>query len=347
MQFKNVVIESMAYALPADRWTSERIEEELNEVYRRLKLPQGRLEMMTGIRERRHWERDFPPSEAAILAGQKVLATSELARDQVDVLINASVCRNRLEPSTAAYVHRGLGLGASVQIFDLSNACLGVLNALVVGAAMIEAGVVGSVLIVAGENGRPLLDWTLDHLKNDRSLTRRSLKPFFANLTIGSGAVGLLLCHQRLVRRPRPILLGGVLQTQSESCHLCEGDAGQAQGLSMRTEATALLQEGLALSKTTWNHFKREMSWDHDTAQRIITHQVGRQHQIKLYEALQLDRDKDFSTFAHLGNLGAAALPLALCQAEEQHLLGPAMPVLLLGIGSGLSSIMLGIQWQR
>ena len=55
MRFQHVCIESLATALPDEAWTSSAIEEQLRPPYERLKLPFGRLELMTGIRERRFW----------------------------------------------------------------------------------------------------------------------------------------------------------------------------------------------------------------------------------------------------------------------------------------------------
>ena len=55
MRFQHTVIESLATALPADALTSADIERRLAPLYERLRLPEGRLELMTGIRERRVW----------------------------------------------------------------------------------------------------------------------------------------------------------------------------------------------------------------------------------------------------------------------------------------------------
>lgn len=346
MHFKNVVIDSMACALPSEVWTSERIEESLLPLYNRLQLPKGRLEMMTGIHERRHWDVNCLPSDVSIKAGEKLLQKSSANPEEIDVLIHASVCRNRLEPATAAYVHKGLRLSGKTQIFDVSNACLGVLNAMVVGASMIEAGTARSVLIVSGENGRSLLDNTVSILNNDTSLTRQTIKPYFANLTIGSGGVAVLLKHTRDVCEPKPLLLGGVTCTDSEASSLCEGQ-GTSNGLAMQTDAPTLLNAGIDLANKAWEQFKDNMFWDEATPDCIVTHQVGRQHQRKLYDALGLDIGKDFSTYSELGNTGSVALPLSLCKADEQQRLNPGDKVLLLGIGSGLSTLMLGLIWQK
>ena len=71
--FENVCIESLAVALPDEIWTSADIEERLRPLYDRLKLPVGRLELMTGIRERRMWPAGTRPSDASAAAGRAVL----------------------------------------------------------------------------------------------------------------------------------------------------------------------------------------------------------------------------------------------------------------------------------
>ena len=346
MHFKNVVLDSMAYVLADEVWTSAMIEDALSPLYQRLRLPYGRLAEMTGIQERRHWSSNTLPSEAAVEAGTKLLSENAIDPSTIDTLIHASVCRNRLEPATAAYVHQGLKLSEKTQIFDLSNACLGVLNAIIVGASMIEAGTARSVLIVSGENGRSLLDNTINTLNQDTTLTRKTLKPYFANLTIGSGAVALLLRSAKEVTSPKPLILGGIVRTDSSANTLCEGNSS-ASGLAMQTQATALLEAGIRLSTNAWKDFKNELGWSETTPQHVITHQVGYQHQKKIYDALHLDIAKDFSTFQKFGNTGSVALPLSLCRAQEAHRIHNCENVLLLGIGSGLSTAMLGLLWQE
>jgi len=70
MRYENVCIESLAIALPEERWTSAHLEERLRPLYERLKLPEGRLELMSGIRERRMWPAGMRPSDASAAAGK-------------------------------------------------------------------------------------------------------------------------------------------------------------------------------------------------------------------------------------------------------------------------------------
>lgn len=140
MRFRHACIESLAAVLPDEVWTSAAIEERLRPLYERLKLPAGRLELMTGIKERRQWPHGTKPSDASAQAGRAVLRRSGFKAEQMEAVIHCAVSRDMLEPATASFAHHKIGLGACCQIFDLSNACLGFLNGLVTLGAMIDAG---------------------------------------------------------------------------------------------------------------------------------------------------------------------------------------------------------------
>lgn len=341
MKFDHVCIESLAVALPEEVWTSAQIEERLRPLYERLKLPVGRLELMTGIRERRMWPEGTRPSDASAAAGRAVLARSQLKPEQVELFIHSAVSRDMLEPATASFAHRKIGLPPTAQIFDVSNACLGFLNSLIVAAGLIESGNIRCALVVAGENGRPLVDQTLRMLV-ERSLTRNEIKPYFANLTIGSGAVAAVVCHRSLVPGHGHRLLGGVARAATQHSELCQGDTDGAESLAMQTDSEQLLLAGVALARETWTDFTAEQGGGFD---RFICHQVGSTHRRKLYEALDLDLAKDFSTFETLGNTGSVALPATLAAAVEAGAVRPGDRVGLLGIGSGLNCLMLALEW--
>jgi 3-oxoacyl-[acyl-carrier-protein] synthase III len=341
MKFEHVCIEALGFALPDEIWSSAEIEERLKPLYDRLKLPTGRLELMTGIRERRMWPAGTRPSDASAAAGRAVLAQSALRAEQVELFIHAAVSRDMLEPATASFAHQKIGLPATAQIFDVSNACLGFLNSLTLAASMIEAGQIKCALVVSGENGRPLVEQTLRTLV-DQPLSRNAIKPYFANLTIGSGAVAALVCHSSLVQGRRHRLLGGIARAATQHSALCQGDTYGAESLAMQTDSEQLLLAGVSLAKDTWQAFTAEQGGTFD---RFICHQVGSTHRRKLYETLGLDEAKDFSTFDYLGNTGSVALPITLAKAIEAGAVREGDRVGLLGIGSGLNCLMLAVEW--
>jgi acyl-CoA:acyl-CoA alkyltransferase len=345
MRFRHACVESIAAVEPDEIWSSTEIERRLQPLYQRLKLPEGRLELMSGIRERRMWAAGTRPSDASAAAGRKLLGLSQIPAEKLQVLMHSAVCRDMLEPATATFVHHKMGLGSGMQVFDVSNACLGFLNGLVLLGAMIDAGQVRAGIVVSGENGRPLVERTIQHLLAG-NLDRSAIKPFFANLTIGSAAVAAVVCHEDELPAgsPRHRLIAGAALADTSHSDLCQGDSA-GDGLAMETDSEQLLVAGVDVAQRTWSQFKQETGWTEATADRIICHQVGSAHRRKLYETLGLDLAKDFSSFETLGNTGSAALPATLVRAVEQGAVWPGQKVALLGIGSGISSLMLALEW--
>jgi len=343
MRFQNVVIESLVAVLPPQVLTTAALEERLRPLYERLRLPFGRLELMTGIKERRFWEPGTKPSEASARAVRAVLAKTAVPAAKLGMLIHGAVSRDMLEPATAAFVHRASGLPAQMQILDVSNACLGFLNSCTLVGGMIESGQIEAGVVVCGENGGPLVEETIRRLCTSE-LDRQQIKPFFANLTIGSGAVAAVLCRRDLAPAGSPRLVGGVVRAASEYSSLCMGDRAEGDALAMQTDSEQLLVAGVETARRTWEDLGRELGFAEKDFDRFVCHQVGVAHRRKLYETLGLDPAKDFSTFETMGNTGSVALPLTLWQARETGFIKAGQRVGLLGIGSGINCVMLVLE---
>ena len=343
MKFSRVKINGTAVVIPPIQVTSADIETRLQSLYERLRLPEGRLELMTGIQSRHFWEEQHRPSSASAEAGRALLGEGRVDKAKIDLLIHCGVCRDRMEPATAAYVHGLLDLPAHCQILDISNACLGFVNAMVLAGGLIESGQIRHALLVSGENGRPLLEYTIRTLV-EKALTRKTVKPYFANLTIGAGAAAMLLSRGDLVEGPGYRLLGGVARTDSSANELCQGDSVGIEGLDMQTDSEALLDAGIALAQESWNRFERELDWDRASPDCFVCHQVGKTHQRRLFNSLGLDRTRDFTTFEYMGNVGSVSLPFTFHKAIEAGRVDHGSKVALLGIGSGLSTVMLGVE---
>lgn len=343
MLFKNSYIEAYGINLPPEYLTSEAIEVRLTPIYEKLHLPYGRLELQTGIRRRGFWRPGTNPSDIAIAAAEQALEKSNVKREEIEVLIHASVCRDFLEPATATVIHNKLGLNPKCTIFDLSNACLGVVNAFIAISNMIELGQIECGMVVSGENSGPLLFKTIDLLLNDESLTRKSIKKYFANLTIGSAGVAYILTNKNRSTSGHQLLGGSVMADTSASI-LCRGD-GNSSDLMMETDSEALMHAGVKLAKANWIETKSVLNWTNSTPSKIIGHQVGVAHRSMMLSSLELDERNDFSTFEEFGNTGSAALPLSLAMAANDGFIKSGDVVALLGIGSGLNTVMLGAKW--
>src|SRR5437762_772200 len=125
MKYNRVFIDAIGYELAPVVVTSHELEDRLRPVFEKLRLPEGQLEALTGIIERRWWEAGYPLAEGAVAAARKALVAGSVAAKDIDVLIYAGVCREQFEPATACRVAAGLGISADAAVYDVSNACLG------------------------------------------------------------------------------------------------------------------------------------------------------------------------------------------------------------------------------
>ncbi|WP_146462425.1 3-oxoacyl-ACP synthase III [Rubripirellula tenax] len=347
MRFANVCLESIGAEIPEETWSSSDIESRLTPLYDRLKLPEGRLELMSGIAQRRVWQPGTVPSGPSIRSANHAIEASSVDRDQIGCLIHASVCRDFLEPATASRVHHGVGLPSRCWVYDVSNACLGLINGAVQIAMMIESGAIDAGIVVGTENSRPLLEQTIATLNADVSLSRKSVKPAFASLTIGSGSCAWLLCHRRLSQHGTTID-AAIAQSRTEFHDLCRSNhdtAGAEMAPLMDTDSERLMAEGIATGAEGFEQLLDVIGWDRGQVDRSICHQVGGRHRIAMLEAMGLPIGKDTITFPRLGNTGSVALPLTLAAAAVSGDLLPGNHTTMLGIGSGINSVMLAATW--
>jgi len=348
MVYDSVDIDAVAHIVPPRRVTSEEIEGMLSPVYRRLKLPEGRLELMTGIKARRFWGDGFMPSEGAISAGRMALERSSTRPEDIGALLMCSVCRDFLEPATACLVHDALGLPTQAAVFDVSNACLGVLTGIMVVADMIEVGRIEAGMVVASENGWPLIESTIAKANSDMALTRKTIKPLIASLTIGSGAVALVLSRRR-VERSGHRLLGGTCLANTKYNDLCRGNSdkgvvGGAETL-MSTDSEELMVRGVETATWNWGALKGALGWTDASPDVFCAHQVGSSHRRLLFDSLGIDLAKDFPILDEWGNSGSASCPTAFSMSVESGRVSRGDKVALLGIGSGINCAMLGVEW--
>ena len=343
MNYQRVYLESLGYTLPREVVTTEHLESRLEPLYTRLGLPHGRLELMTGIRERRFYSPGTLPGQISISSGQQAIEAAGIEREHIGALIHGSVCRDYLEPATACSVHNVLGLPTDCLIFDVSNACLGILSGIVQVANMIELGQIRAGLVVGTESGRQLVENTIKRLNEDETLTRQSIKDLIASLTIGSGSVAVLLCDEEL-SRSRNRLTAATWMANTRHHSLCRS-AGMES--FMRTDSEQLMREGVSTGLQTFTRLLAQANLRREDITKTACHQVGVAHRKLMFETLGLDTSLDYSTFEVLGNTGAVALPLTLALAAEAGHIRSQDCVALLGIGSGINCQMMAIRWQQ
>lgn len=337
MRYAKVRLAGLGYELAPNVVTSSELERRVEPAYRKLGFPVGQLEALTGIRERRWWDPGFKLSDGAARAGAKALQKAGVPASALGALVYAGVCRESAEPATACAAASTLGVGRDCAVYDLSNACLGVLSGIVDVANRIELGHIKAGLVVSCESAREINDAMIASM-NERP-TMDHFKLSIATLTGGSGAVGVLLTDGSF-GGGGPRLAGGAAQAAPEHWDLCRWERD-----FMRTDAASVLRNGVELARGTWGRFLSNLGWTPQQVDKTVCHQVGGPHRAAVLQAFGMPPEKDFTTYEYLGNMGTVSLPLSAALAEERGFLSRGDRVGFLGIGSGLNCMMLGWEW--
>lgn len=347
MKYSRVYIEALGYELAPDVVTSDELEERLAPLYASKRMSIGQLQALTGIRERRWWDEGYTLTEGATAAAQYALNQSNVEPSDIGVLIYAGVNRENFEPATACHVASALGIEGNTHIYDISNACLGVLNGIFDIANQIELGQIRAGMVVSCETAREINDIMIERMLEDTGM--EFFTTAMATLTGGSGAAAVLLTDGSFDAKDAHRLLGGVSLSAPEHHELCfwglAPESGQDVRQLMYTDAVNVLKYGVDLGADTWNALCAELDWTSDSVDKVICHQVGKANREIILNTIGVPEEKDFSTFEYLGNIGTVSVPLTAALADERGFLEPGDTVAFLGIGSGLNCMMLGIEW--
>ncbi len=338
MRFEHVSVLGVAHVDAPHHIPSSVLEDRLAPALERLGVEAGLLENLSGIVARRWWDEGTMPSTAAAAAGELALERAGIDRSKVGIVINTSVCRDYIEPSTACIVHSKLGLSPNCMNFDLGNACLGFVNALDIAGNMIERGQIEYALIVDGESSQHAVESTIARLLKPES-DYKSFRNQFATLTLGSGSAAMVLGRTTGAAGEHR-LIGTVSQAATEYHHLCRGQVDY-----METDTKQLLFAGLELAQQTWELAKSELGWSADVLDELCMHQVSKVHTEQLGALLGLDLEKALRIYPEYGNVGPASLIIVLSKALEAGRIDSGNRIALMGIGSGLNCAMAEIQW--
>ncbi|NND91960.1 MAG: 3-oxoacyl-ACP synthase III [Granulosicoccus sp.] len=331
--FDDVAVVSIEACEAPNVVTSAEIDQMLAPYYKRVGTGPGLLQKLAGIQERRQWPADVSFIDASVMAGERAISAAGVSPERIGFLTNTSVCRDRLEPSSAVSAHHRLGLPAQCINYDISNACLGFVNGMHLAGTLLEAGQIDYALIIDGEGTREIQQNTIDRLLDENS-TMDDLFSNFASLTLGSGSAAMIM--GRYSENPGSHrLVSCEFRSATEHHELCVGSLD-----GMRTDAKALLRAGTELGKIGWDEADKDNWGDMD---RYIFHQVSRVHTAAMIDILEIDAQRVPLTFPTFGNIGPAALPFTL--AREASTLDPGDRVLCVGVGSGLNVAFLELAW--
>lgn len=111
----------------------------------------GRLEKMTGIRERRIAPSGVTTLDLGEAAARKLLGDLGIDASQIDAILFVTQTPDHFQPCNANLLHGRLGCPTEVAAMDINQGCSGWVYGLYLAACMVECGGCSRVLLLAGD----------------------------------------------------------------------------------------------------------------------------------------------------------------------------------------------------
>jgi len=324
---ETVRLVGVASSLPEYKRSSDEVDELLSRSGG-FKPRRGLIQAMSGIRERRVAADDEHCSDLAADACRKVLASSNVDKADVDLLIFASAGQDLTEPATAHITQSKLGTKAAV--FDLKNACNSFLNGMQVAESLILGGSYKTVLLATGEVSSRVISWCPKNL--------RDFKSCMPGYTVGDAGAAALLVRSDDKRG----IFYRKFSSHSEYWDLTTVDGGgsrypQGDHFYLRSNApelkVAFREIGLPFVKLAMQEANAKFS----DFKRIFVHQVSLPYLYDMLEESDIPVDQVEVTIEFLGNMAAASIPVAMAQAFERGAIERGDRIMCLGLASGIS----------
>jgi 3-oxoacyl-[acyl-carrier-protein] synthase-3 len=290
----------------------------------------------TGIRERRIAKDGEFTSHLASEAARRALEQAGVAAAEIQLIIVATITPDTLTPATACYVQQQIGSLKAVA-FDVSAACSGFLYAMEFARHAVGAGAFRNALIIGAEKLSAFVDW------NDRNTC----------VLFGDGAGAAVLLPST---NGGGKILSSTLGTDGAQAELLNipggGSACPALPGTAPVKPAVLSMQGREVFKHAVNAM-RQAAIDGIAAagltiadiDLIIPHQANLRIIDAIVERLDFDRDNVFINLDKYGNTSAAAVAIALDEANRQGRIKPGDRILLVAFGAGLTWASAVIEW--
>lgn len=293
------------------------------------------IKSRTGIQERRIAGPDEATSDLAFKAGQAALENAGISAEEVDLIIVATVTPDMGFPSTACLVQARLG-AKNAACFDVSAACAGFLYALEIAQQFITSNTHDTVLVIGADKLTSIVDWT------DRNTC----------VLFGDGAGAAVLRHREGGH--------GVISTYMASDGnladiLCIPGGGSRQPITKENAGSNINcirmngKETYKYAVTSMLDAANKVLADANLTPEDLACIIPHQANFRIIEAIAqrfgVPLDRFVINLDRYGNTSAAAVAIALDEANRTGRMKVGDYVLLVVFGGGLTWASSVIQW--
>ena len=290
----------------------------------------------TGIKARHVAAEGEFTSHLASKAAVKALEQAGMEASEVELIIIATITPDTLTPATACYVQQQIGATSAVA-FDISAACSGFLYAMKLSKHLIESGAFANALIIGAEKLSAFVNW------EDRTTC----------VLFGDGAGAAVL---RASREGEGRILATDIGTDGAQTHLLNIPGGGSACPITISNAGDRLATLAMLGKEVFKHAVTRMKNSANTVIEraglkaedialVIPHQANLRIIDAIASRLDVPNDRVFVNLHKYGNTSAAAIAIALDEANREGKIKRGDNIVMVAFGAGLTWAAAAIEW--
>ena len=290
----------------------------------------------TGIKARHVAAEGEFTSHLASKATVKALEQAGMEASEVELIIVATITPDTLTPATACYVQQQIGATSAVA-FDISAACSGFLYAMKLSKHLIESGAFANALIIGAEKLSAFVNW------EDRTTC----------VLFGDGAGAAVL---RASREGEGRILATDIGTDGAQTHLLNIPGGGSACPITISNAGDRLATLAMLGKEVFKHAVTRMKNSANTVIEraglkaedialVIPHQANLRIIDAIASRLDVPNDRVFVNLHKYGNTSAAAIAIALDEANREGKIKRGDNIVMVAFGAGLTWAAAAIEW--
>jgi len=291
----------------------------------------------TGIDNRHLVSEGQASADMATEVAKILLERSDTNKDEIDLIIIATITPDTLFPSTAARVQHNLG-AQQCWGFDLSGACTGFLYALETGARFVESGDYKKVIVIGVDTMSSIIDYT------DRNTC----------VLFGDGAGGVLLEPSKGKNGVLDAMLridgaGGdsLIMPGGGSLHPSSADTVKKKMHYVQQDGKTVFKFAVKGMADISSDILKKNNFFGDDVKLFIPHQANKRIIDAAAKRCKISDDRVLINIDKYGNTTAATIPICMDEATTDGMLKDGDLVLTASFGAGFTWGSMLIRWGK
>jgi 3-oxoacyl-[acyl-carrier-protein] synthase III len=289
----------------------------------------------TGIRERRIAADDEFTSDLAAKAALNAIANAGITAEEIDLILVATITPDMFFPSTACFVQQKIGAKRAA-CFDVSAACSGFLYAIEIAQQFINSHTYNTILVIGAEKLSCIVDWT------DRNTC----------VLFGDGAGAAILRHRGGSHGVMATHMGSdgsfsdILYIPGGGCRfpLHKGNIDQRLN-AIKMNGKETYKQAINAMLTAAAAALGSAGLTVEDLACIIPHQANMRIIEAIAERMNVPLERFMVNLDRFGNTSAAAVAIALDEANRTGRMKEGDYILMVVFGGGLTWASSVVQW--